>query len=359
VSTDPAGLKLVGLTHWLGNNIAGFDTSSTVNATLLAGGRSNVSYKLTDGVNNEYVLRRPPLGNIMPTAHDMGREFRVLSGLNSVSFPTPTALAHCEDESVIGAHFMVMDFVDGLVVSDANDAARLDSHQAERISQSLISTLAKLHTLNPQAAGLVNLGKPDGYLLRQASRWIGQWELTKTRQLPGILELHQWITEQLEKLPANLPWGIVHGDFRIDNVILDRNNQEILAVLDWEMSTLGDPISDLAISLVYWSEKTDTLRKNIPVAEHVTEGDGFWTREKCVQQYVEYTGFGIEHLDVCVALACFKLAVIMESIHKRNLEGLQLGAASGKDSNMGLAAESLTELGLATIELGAFGALTS
>lgn len=359
MSQDPAGLKLAGLTQWLGKNIAGFDSSSLVTPTLLAGGRSNVSYKLTDAAGNEYVLRRPPLGNIMPTAHDMGREYRVLSGLNTVNFPAPTALAHCEDDSIIGAHFMVMGFVDGLVVSDANDAAKLDSHQAERISQSLISTLAQLHTLNPKKSGLENLGKPDGYLQRQASRWAGQWELTKTRELPGILDLHRWITEQLEKLPANLPSGIVHGDYRIDNVILDRTNQEILAVLDWEMSTLGDPISDLAISLVYWSQKTDTLRKNIPVAEHVTEGQGFWTREQCVQQYVKQTGFSIDHLDVCVALACFKLAVIMESIHKRNLEGLQLGAASGTNSNMGIATQALTELGLVTIELGAITALNS
>lgn len=359
MSTDPVGLKLAGLTQWLGQNISDFDATSLVEATLLAGGRSNVSYKLTDASQNEFVLRRPPLGNIMPTAHDMLREFRVLSGLNSVLFPTPTALAHCEDDSIIGAHFMVMSFVHGLVISDATEARKLSQFQAQRISHSLISTLAKLHKLNPETAGLENLGKHQGYLQRQASRWAGQWELTKTRDLAGIVDLHNWIAEQLTKLPTNLPSGIVHGDFRIDNVILGHADQAVLAVLDWEMSTLGDPISDLAISLVYWSEKTDRLRKNIPVAEHVTEGDGFWTREQCVQEYVKQTGFAIDHLDLCVALACFKLAVIMESIHKRNLEGLQLGAASGEHSNMGNATEALTELGLATIELGALAALNS
>ena len=359
MSTDPAGLKLGPLTTWLGENVAGFDSRQTVGAQLLAGGRSNVSYKLTDAAGAEYVLRRPPLGNIMPTAHDMGREFRVLSGLNTANYPAPRALAHCENDDVIGAHFMVMNFVDGQVISDAQDAAALSPEQADRISLSLVTTLAQLHKLNPAQAGLGQLGKPEGYLQRQAKRWAGQWELTKTRELPGIIELHTWITAKLETLPDNLPSSIVHGDYRIDNVILNKETQKILTVLDWEMSTLGDPISDLAISLVYWSQRTDTLRKNIPVAEHVTEGHGFWTRELFVGEYVKQTGFSIEHLDVCVALACFKLAVIMESIHKRNLEGLQLGAASGSDNKMGIATEALTDLGLATIESGALAALNS
>ena len=284
MSQDPAGLKLAPLTTWLTSAIPGFDGSAQVTADLLAGGRSNISYKLSDASGKQYVLRRPPLGNIMPTAHDMGREFRVLSGLNTVNYPVPLALGHCEDESIIGAHFMVMNFVDGMVVADQHDAQQLDVEQAQRISYSLVRTLASLHQINPTSAGLENLGKPHGYLQRQASRWIGQWDLTKTRELPGIIDLHRWIEGKLKHLPENLPTGIVHGDYRIDNVILDRTNQDILAVLDWEMATLGDPISDLAISLVYWSQRTDTLRKNIPVAEHVTEGSGFFTREEFVAE---------------------------------------------------------------------------
>ena len=181
MSGDPAGLKLEPLTAWLGANISGFDSSTLVDAQLLAGGRSNVSYKLSDTSGAQFVLRRPPLGNIMPTAHDMGREFRVLSGLNKVDFPTPQALAHCEDDSIIGAHFLVMGFVDGQVISNAHDAAGLTADQASRISHSLVSTLAQLHKLRPEKAGLENLGKPHGYLQRQAARWSGQWELTKTR----------------------------------------------------------------------------------------------------------------------------------------------------------------------------------
>jgi aminoglycoside phosphotransferase (APT) family kinase protein len=326
---------------------------------LLAGGRSNISYKLTDSSGSSWVLRRPPLGHIMPSAHDMGREFRVLSGLNSVSFPTPKAQGICADEEIIGSKFMLMDFVDGRVIESAETAMTLSDIQAGVISQNLVDTLAKLHRVDPADAGLDQLGRPEGYLQRQVKRWGEQWQLTKTRELVEIEELHNWLEGAISKLPTNLPSAIVHGDYRIDNVILDPKTSEIIAVLDWEMSTLGDPISDLAISLVYWSQAGDTLRNQIPVAQEVTSGPGFWTREQVVQRYVSQTGYDISHLDECVALACFKLAVIMESIHHRNLSGQQLGAAAGAQSTMGQATIALTKLGLAVISMGAIAALNS
>ncbi len=356
---DPAGLRLEPLTKWFGDNIVGCDASQLLKADLLAGGRSNVSYKLTDAIGRSYVLRRPPLGNIMPSAHDMQREYRVLTGLNSVHFPTPTALGICEDSDVIGSQFMVMDFVDGRVVADAKDAQTLTREDADTISENLVATLARLHMIDPVTAGLGELGRAQGYLQRQVKRWGQQWELTKTRELPEIKSLLDWLTKRISALPESLPSGIVHGDFRIDNVILDTSTLDINAVLDWEMSTLGDPISDLAISLVYWSQSTDTLRSAVPVAEHVTDGIGFWNRQKLFDEYIVRTGFHADHLDECVALACFKLAVIMESIHKRALDGLQLGAASESDGRMGEATLALTQLGLATIESGAIAALNS
>jgi aminoglycoside phosphotransferase (APT) family kinase protein len=341
------------------DNIAGFDGSAELQATLLAGGRSNISYKLTDAKGSSWVLRRPPLGHIMPSAHDMSREFRVLSGLNSVSYPTPATRGYCEDESVIGAKFMMMDFIDGRVIESAQTASSLSTKQASEISQELIDTLARLHAIDPAAAGLDQLGKPAGYLQRQVKRWGEQWQITKTRELPEIEKLHAWLETAIAKVPESLPTSIVHGDYRIDNVILARDKSEIVAVLDWEMSTLGDPISDLAISLVYWSQATDTLRKKIPVAEDVTSGPGFWSRQQVLDRYVSQTGLDISHLDECVALACFKLAVIMESIHHRNLSGQQLGAAAGAQSTMGEATVALTELGLAVTRQGAIEALSN
>ena len=356
---DPAGLKLVPLLEWMKLNVENVNDAEPLVATLLAGGRSNVSYKLQDASGNQWVLRRPPLGHIMPSAHDMGREFRVLSGLNSVGFPTPGARAYCEDETIIGAKFMLMDFVDGRVIDTAQAAAKLSATEANEISRSLVETLAQLHKVDPVAAGLDQLGKPAGYLQRQVKRWGEQWLLSKTRELPEIEKLHSWLESEVTKIPIELPSSIVHGDFRIDNVILASTSPDIIAVLDWEMSTLGDPISDLAISLVYWTQTSDTLRKQIPVAEDVTNGEGFWTRQQFLDHYVEVTGFDTSHLDFCVALACFKLAVIMESIHNRNLSGQQLGAASGESSTMGEATVALTKLGLAVTKLGAITALNS
>jgi aminoglycoside phosphotransferase (APT) family kinase protein len=341
------------------DNIAGFDASADLQTALLAGGRSNISYKLTDASGSSWVLRRPPLGHIMPSAHDMGREFRVLSGLNSVSYPTPVTRGYCEDESVIGAKFMMMDFIDGRVIESAQTASSLSATQADEISQELVDTLARLHAVDPAAAGLDQLGKPAGYLQRQVKRWGEQWQITKTRELPEIETLHTWLETAIAKVPESLPTSIVHGDYRIDNVILASDKSEIVAVLDWEMSTLGDPISDLAISLVYWSQATDTLRKKIPVAEDVTSGLGFWSRQQVLDRYVSQTGLDISHLDECVALACFKLAVIMESIHHRNLSGQQLGAAAGAQSTMGEATVALTELGLAVTRQGAIEALNN
>jgi aminoglycoside phosphotransferase (APT) family kinase protein len=196
-------------------------------------------------------------------------------------------------------------------------------------------------------------------LQRQVKRWGEQWQITKTRELPEIETLHTWLETAITKVPESLPTSIVHGDYRIDNVILARDKSEIVAVLDWEMSTLGDPISDLAISLVYWSQTTDTLRKKIPVAEDVTSGPGFWSRQQFLDRYVSQTSLDISHLDECVALACFKLAVIMESIHHRNLSGQQLGAAAGAQSTMGEATLALTELGLAVTRQGAIEALNN
>jgi aminoglycoside phosphotransferase (APT) family kinase protein len=219
--------------------------------------------------------------------------------------------------------------------------------------------LARLHAVDPTAAGLDQLGKPAGYLQRQVKRWGEQWQITKTRELPEIETLHAWLETAISKVPADLPASIVHGDYRIDNVILARDKSQIVAVLDWEMSTLGDPVSDLAISLVYWSQTTDTLRKKIPVAEDVTSGPGFWSRQQVLDRYVSQTGLDVSHLDECVALACFKLAVIMESIHHRNLSGQQLGAAAGAQSTMGEATVALTELGLAVTRQGAIEALNT
>ncbi|MET4638115.1 phosphotransferase family protein [Mycetocola sp. 2940] len=354
-ATALPGLDPHNLREYLRDSIPGAG-DEPLSAVLLAGGRSNVSYLIEQG-SRRLVLRRPPLGNILPSAHDMGREFRLLSGMGRVQFPAPAAVALCEDTAVIGAPFMLMEFVEGEVIATAEEAALLTPAQADAVSSSLVTTLARLHGVDVQAAGLENLGRPEGYLVRQVVRWSDQWQRTKTRELDDMDALSAWLGERVGQVRPDAPWSIVHGDYRIDNVILDPTDHSVRAVLDWEMSTLGDPVSDLAISLVYWSEAADVLRQDIPVSTGVTAGAGFWTRERIVEEYADQTGFDLGHLDTCVALACFKLAVIMESIHKRTRDGQQLGTASTDDGAMGVAATALARLGRSVTDGGEVAAL--
>ena len=273
---DPPGLRMSSLADWLGQRDLPIDAHGPLTTHLFPGGRSNVTYRITDQHGDSVVLRRPPLGHVLPSAHDMSREFRVLSGLGRTGFPAPIAYALCEDEEVIGSSFVLMSFVEGRVISDARSAAGLSEQEAGEISESLISTLVRLHHVDTTQAELSDLGKPEGYLVRQLARWSRQWELTKTRDLPIIDELRDRLSALLPQLPDDVPATLVHGDFRLDNSILAADGPNVLAVLDWEMSTLGDPLSDLALTLVYWTRPDDNLRRLVPIAPGVTERTGFW-----------------------------------------------------------------------------------
>lgn len=353
---DPDGLRLAPLAAWMASSGLPIDSSAPLRAELLAGGRSNISYRIVDASGRDWVLRRPPLGHILPSAHDMGREFRVLSGLSSVSFPVPRPRALCEDEAVIGAPFLLMDYVAGRVIADAPSAASLTPAEAQGICEALVDTLADLHAIDPAAAGLDTLGRPEGYVERQVRRWGQQWELTRTRDLPDIDRLAALLAERVGSLvPASV--AIVHGDYRVDNTILASGDSAVNAVLDWEMSTLGDPAMDLAIMLVYWTEAGDGLRAAVPVAQHITDRPGFWRREQIVERYAARTGNSLQNLDVCAAVACFKLAVIMESILARSLQGQQLGTGADESDAMREATEALSALGLRVLESGAIEGL--
>lgn len=341
--TDPPGLDMPALRAWLTDH--GLPVTGDLTPTLLAGGRSNISYRLDDEAGRSLVVRRPPLGHVMPTAHDMGREYRVMSGLNRVDFPTPAARAVCDDDQVIGAPFMIMDFVSGLVVDSAAAAATLPSPKRDLVSAALIDTLAALHQVAPESAGLEELGRPLGYLTRQVERWSKQWELSSTRELTVLEELGAQLRQRVPDAEAASSSAIVHGDYRIDNTILDPEGDQVLAVVDWEMATLGDPVADLAVALVYWVDPGDGLRASVPVSEHITDQPGFWGRAQLIDRYAAQTGLSLQHLDFCSALACYKLAIIMESIRFRALSGQQLGTASEDIEGMGRATEALAELG--------------
>lgn len=355
--TSTPGLDLDAVVAWLTE--AGTVLAAPVTPHLFTGGRSNVTYRLTGADGKAVVLRRPPLGHVLPTAHDMAREYRVLSGLARTGFPAPGPLALCTDEAVMGCPFLVMDYVEGRVLSSSAATSALDADQAEEVSAALVEALARLHRLAVDAAGLSDLGRPEGYLPRQLDRWTRQWELTKTRDLAEMDALRDRLSDSISALPLDLPWSLVHGDYRLDNVIFAPQGSEVRAVLDWEMSTLGDPLADLALSLVYWTQADDTLRHRIPVAQHLTDGAGFWGRARIVDRYAVLSGLPLDHLDSCTALACFKLAVITESIHARTLSGKQLGAAAGDTHAMGAATVALAEMGLAVMRVGTVAGLAS
>lgn len=312
------GVDLEALRPWFAEHVPGAG-DRPLHAELIAGGRSNLTYVVGDG-DHTWVLRRPPLGHVVATAHDMAREFRVLFGLAGTDVPVPAVHALCDDDTVNGAPFYVMERVEGRVLRDASDMDTLSADDARRCSLELVDVLARLHAVDFEAVGLGDFGRPDGFLARNVARWGKQWTANKTRDVPEIDEL----ARRLERaLPVSGPPAIVHGDYRLDNTMLAPDDAgRIVAVLDWEMSTLGDPLTDLGLLLVYWGgAETAAVRSTQAVATI----PGFLTGDELVARYAERSGRDLEHLDFYVVFAMYKLAVILEGINARFLMGKTLG----------------------------------
>jgi len=287
-------------------------------ASLLAGGRSNLTYALTDGPGR-WVLRRPPLGHVLATAHDMSREYRVLSALAPTPVPVPRTVLEHPEPDVLGAPFYVMELVQGDVHRRAGDFARLDPDDRRRLGYAFVDALAALHLVEPGAVGLADFGRPEGYLGRQVRRWTAQLDSSRSRDVPGLDELAARLTD---RVPAPQRVSVVHGDYRLDNVIVDPDDPgRLLAVLDWEMATLGDPLADLALFALYWQGwgATDNPIFATP-ADH-----GFPSSVELSRRYAEVTGLDLADDAWYGALACFKFAVICEGIHYRHSRGLTVG----------------------------------
>lgn len=287
---------------------------------LLSGGRSNLTYRVRGG-GKDWVLRRPPLGHVLPTAHDMSREYRVLSALASTDVPTPRTYALCEDESVNGAPFYVMEYREGIILGDALPDGFATTHAERRgISLALVDTLVALHAIDYESVGLSDFGRPEGYLERQVSRWSQQWERSKTDALPEIEGL---ICRLRAALPVSPPATIVHGDYRLGNMALDPTHPErVVAVFDWEMATLGDPLADLGYTLIYWAEADDPHKAGLTSP---TALPGFASRAELVDAYANRSGRDTASVDFYQVLALYKLAVISEGIYARYLQGKTLG----------------------------------
>ena len=315
----------VRLNSWISDHVVDDGAPGQLtDMALISGGRSNLTYRL-ELTDRTLVLRRPPLGHVLPTAHDMSREYRVLTALSGTDIPVPTPVAFCDDVEVVGAPFYLMRYVAGEVLRTRTDGAdaELTEDQARRLSELVVDMLAAIHSVNIGAVGLTGFGRPDGYLTRQLARWQRQWELSVTRPVPGYDEL-------VRRLEAGLPSAsegtLVHGDLRLDNMLVTLGPvPAVAAVVDWEMSTLGDPLADLGLTLMYWTDpgEDDTLRSL--QGGSVTTIPGFLSRAKAAARYADLTGRDISGIGYYMAFGCFKLAVVLEGIHARFLQNKTVG----------------------------------
>ncbi len=311
------GLDLAALTRWLDAEHPGL-RGGELSGQLLAGGKSNLTYRVTDGTST-WALRRPPLAHVLPTAHDMAREFRVISALTGTEVPVAGPVALCSEPGVLGAPFYLMDFVDGVVFDQPDALARLTPGSARQACEQLTDTLVALHAVDPVAVGLGDFGRPDGFLARQVRRWHQQWQASETRPLDVLGEVVARLTETV---PEQSPAAIVHGDYRLTNVMFRPDLSGIAAVVDWEMATVGDPLTDVGLLVVY---QTLSAEDDF-VMPRMSPDDGFLSAEQMVTRYDARSQRDLSHLGWYVGLGYFKLAVVAEGIHHRYLQGKTVGA---------------------------------
>lgn len=314
--TNLEGLDLTALDRHL--RAEGIARSGELRAELIAGGRSNLTFRVCDDAS-AWVLRRPPLHGLTPSAHDMAREYKVVAALSGTAVPVARAVTMSNDDSVLGAPFQMVENVDGLVVRSASELDALGGEQViSRSVDALIRVLADLHAVDPQAVGLGDFGKPAGYLERQVRRWGSQWDLVRLPDDPrddDVKRLHQALAESV---PAQSRASIVHGDYRIDNTILDAQDPtKVLAVLDWELSTLGDPLSDAALMCVY----RDPMFNLILSMEAAWSSPLMPSADELANRYSVQSGQDLAHWDFYMALAYFKAAIIAAGIDFRARQG--------------------------------------
>ncbi|MEU8488365.1 phosphotransferase family protein [Streptomyces sp. NPDC048641] len=339
----PPGLDLDQLRGHLDRERPGL-VAGPLSGRIVEGGRSNLTYLVGDG-SSTWVVRRPPLGHVLATAHDMKREHRVISALHPTSVPVPEALLLCEDDSVLGAPFYVMEYVTGTPYRTADELAPLGPERTRAAVLALVDTLVDLHAVDPAEVGLADFGRPEGFLDRQLRRWGKQLDASRNRELAGVDELHAALGRSLPTSPAPT---IVHGDYRLDNVLINEDADgvdRIKAILDWEMSTLGDPLTDLGL-LVMYSAKLDL--PDSPISTTATAA-GHPTPAEIVERYAARSGRDVSAVSWYTAFAWFKLAVILEGIHYRYTLGQTVGAGFDR---IGELVPVFIDHGLTTLQKG-------
>jgi aminoglycoside phosphotransferase (APT) family kinase protein len=310
----PEGIDRPGVERWFEANVDGVELP--LRFERISGGQSNLTFGVIDAAGRRWALRRPPLGKRLRSAHDMSREHKVVSALGPTQVPVAPLAGLCEDESVNGAPFYVMEFVEGPILRSRGDAEEHFAEEGSRhaIGERVADTLVAIHAVDPDEVGLGDLGRKEDYVARQLHRWRVQWEKSKTRELPLVDDVHGRLAA---RIPEQGPATIVHGDYRLDNMILSEAG-EIAAVVDWELCTLGDPLADVGLLMVYWSEPGDDL---IPLFEPATLAAGFPSRDQVRSRYAEHSGRDLSEVDFYVALGCWKLAIVLEGVYARFAAG--------------------------------------
>ncbi|MGE2772964.1 phosphotransferase family protein [Rhodococcus sp. 1.20] len=315
-------LDRLALTAYLQNTLPN-GVEGELTTELLSGGRSNPTYRVDDA-KHSWILRRPPFGTVLETAHDMSREYRVMSALADTGIPVPTTICMCEDDAVLGAPFYMMDRLDGITLRSPSDAASLNVEQRGALGRSAAQLLSDLHLVDTAAVGLDDFGRPTGYTERQLRRWAGQWESSRT---PLVEDLTSTVNNLFGALTRSLPQtrsvGLVHGDFKIDNLMVSREDPgSVLGVLDWEMSTLGDCTADLAVMLSFWDQPGEEPN---PITDGMTALPGFPSRTDILTIYGAQHDVDEVSLEWYLVFADLKIAIILAGIHARYENGQTVG----------------------------------
>ncbi|MDH4391336.1 MAG: phosphotransferase family protein [Aquabacterium sp.] len=315
-TTDPVGYQRGAVEAWLATHVPSL--RQPLRWTRLEGGHSNLTYLLEDADGQRAVIRRPPMGELLPKAHDMGREWALISALGSTPVPVPAALGFCEDTSVTGAHFYVMGHIDGHPLYNADDARRwAPPPRRQALSHSFIDVLADLHAVDPDAVGLSDLGKKDAYIERQLKTWYRSWNASIEGAQLDDPRAHALQAYFLAHTPDQGPARVVHGDYGLHNTLVGASGT-IAAVVDWEISTLGDPLADLAYALNQWAQPDDppAVRGDPPTAQ-----PGFASRAELADRYAARTGRDLSKLDFYIGFNRWKSAAIVHGVYARYMEG--------------------------------------
>jgi aminoglycoside phosphotransferase (APT) family kinase protein len=320
VSQAPEGINEAEVTGWMAAQLP--DISPPLTFTLIAGGRSNLTFRVEDTEGRAWALRRPPLHHVLPTAHDMSREYRLMHALGPAGIPVPVTIGLCTDESVNDRPFYVMEFVEGHILRSAAEAeAAFDEPTRRAVGDRMADTLAALHDVDPDAVGLADLGRHEGYIERQLKRWRGQYEQMQVEGVDhgGLVE--RVGDELARRIPKQQRTSVVHGDYRMDNVVL-ADDGSVRAILDWEICTLGDPLADLGLLMVYWADPTDQMAV---LGLSPTTAPGFSTRAQVLERYGSASDLDISGVGYYTAFGYWKLACILQGVYARYVAGAGAG----------------------------------